>query len=73
MKTRLEQLESFLTDARAYLTYCAKHEISHDQQLLTLVHDICGLQREEKCFRPRVSGYSEIQEADSSFWTTKTP
>jgi hypothetical protein len=53
--------EQFIKDAAAFLR---KTPLGHNQGtdnlvLMTLVHDIMGLDKNEPCFLPRVSGYAE--------------
>lgn len=58
---RLQELNKFLGDAEAYLSYAIRAKIGTAQILETLAHDIGGLYRRELCFSPRVSGYADLQ------------
>ena len=55
---RCAELEQFLEDALAYMRWCARNNEPHNGQLLTLAHDMSGLFHQDRCFRPRVSGYA---------------
>lgn len=53
------ELDQFIDDAAAFLRFALDSEISNADIVETLAHDIGGLSRGERCFSPRVSGYSE--------------
>ena len=51
--------EAFMLDLRGYLKFCALNDISAEQQLATIGHDVYGLTEKKACFLPRVSGYAK--------------
>jgi hypothetical protein len=52
--------DKFIRDAAAFLRHCRRTGTwDRDVILTTLVHDISGLDNDESCFLPRVSGYAD--------------
>ena len=54
-----DKYTGFYDDALAYLTDCIKSKREPAEILNTLLHDISGVVRQEKCFLPRVSGWAK--------------
>jgi len=57
--------KQFLKDLLAYVRYIHNDTNKSDRAkylalVSTLGHDLNGLINEERCFRPRVSGYSQL-------------
>jgi hypothetical protein len=50
-----QQQMAFFQDALAFIR---ENDGNHNLTLATLVHDISGIARDERCFLPRVSGYA---------------
>ena len=46
-------------NACGYIVWCLDHNISAEEQLHNLQHDIIGIQRQEQCFLPRLNGYKK--------------
>jgi hypothetical protein len=55
--------EQFVHDAAAFLRFAleTKNPMPDARILGTLIHDITGLDRNEPCFEPRVTGYAESE------------
>ena len=51
--------EKFITDAAAFLRQTEWSEKNAKMVLTTLVHDITGLDANDRCFLPRVDGYAD--------------
>ena len=49
----------FFDDMVAFVDYARKENLSSSMIVSTLSHDIAGWTRNEPCFSPRVSGYSD--------------
>jgi len=54
-----EDRVKFFECAAGYLVWCNDNKEPANRQLSTLIHDICGLARQEECFSPRVSSYGK--------------
>jgi hypothetical protein len=57
--------KQFLKDLLAYVRYIHNDTNKSDRAkylalISTLGHDLNGILNEERCFRPRVSGYSQL-------------
>lgn len=57
--------KQFLKDLLAYVRYIHNDTNKSDRAkylalVSTLGHDLNGILNEERCFRPRVSGYSQL-------------
>jgi hypothetical protein len=66
----------FYEDALAYLRMAVRRGEEPAEILGTLLHDIGGIMRHERCFCPRVDGYAKIEaeiEKNSSRSPLKTP
>lgn len=59
--------KQYLKDTLAFVRYIHNDEnrsdkAKYDALVSTLGHDLNGLINEERCFLPRVSGYSKLEE-----------
>ena len=57
------EIHEFIDDMLAYIEFIKEnYDDEYHQELKikgTLIHDICGILREDEHFLPRVSGYSK--------------
>jgi len=61
---KLTKEEQFIKDAAAYLRAALSDGNNFGDManiLTTLAHDIGGLEQNDPCFLPRVSGYAEVE------------
>ena len=58
----MDKFPTFYDDALAYLTESINAKRSPDEILNTLLHDIGGVARQERCFMPRVSGWAKAKQ-----------
>jgi len=59
--------KQFLYDLRAFVRYIHNNDAKSLSEkyfalVATLGHDLNGILNEDKCFRPRVSGYSALEQ-----------
>lgn len=56
-----DEAYKFVHDAYAFLRWCIEED-QYDLIAPTLIHDICGLVKNEPGFSSRVGGYGELEE-----------
>jgi hypothetical protein len=61
MRKENKRLTRFLQDAAAFVQHNTGNSKTWSDRLIlsTLIHDITGLAKDEPCFLPRVTGYSQ--------------
>lgn len=57
MREENQRLTGFIRDANAYINEKLRLGTSYGEILGTLCHDLGGLERDEPCFLPKVTGY----------------
>ena len=59
----MDDVVKFAVDARAFVLWCEDNIKDRDERARlivdTLMHDVGGLVRQERCFSPRVTGYAD--------------
>lgn len=60
-----EQFSKFYDDAIAYVKWAIKAKRMPAEIVNTMIHDIGGLVRRERCFVPRVSGYAKTEKKNA--------
>lgn len=58
LRRKTYKLERFIRDANAYLREAMARGDRDSIMLSTIAHDLGGLARHDRCFVPRVDGYS---------------
>jgi len=58
----LKAYSDFYDDCVAYVIYAYDNHIPPEEVVMTLMHDIGGVSRQEKHFVPRVSGWAKAKD-----------
>jgi hypothetical protein len=56
-----KKFETFCLDAVGFIDWCIENKKESSYIFENLLHDISGIIREERCFLPRVDGYSKYR------------